>query len=59
MSSAQAVSLLVGAAPFVNAHSSMVEDVLQRAAEIASRTRTVTLTFRRDADVSLILRSLQ
>jgi hypothetical protein len=58
MSSAAAVALLVGSAPYVNHDPDRAELLLDRATEIASAAQRAILTFRRDGDPWPVLRAL-
>jgi hypothetical protein len=58
LSRAQAVSLLVRCAPYVNRDAALGEALLDRAQAIASAAQTAVLTFRRDGEVWPILAAL-
>lgn len=58
MSAAQATSLLVRSAPYVNADRFREEQLMESAAHLARNVHRAVLTFRRDADVWPILRTL-
>jgi hypothetical protein len=58
LSRAEAVSLLVRCAPYVNRDAALGEALLDRAHTIARRAKTAVLTFRRDGDVWPILAAL-
>jgi hypothetical protein len=58
MALADAVALLVRCSPYVNQDPERLPLLLDRAAELASGTRRAILTFRRDADVWSVLKSL-
>jgi hypothetical protein len=58
LSRAQAVSLLVRCAPYVNRDAALGEVLFDRAQAIACGARTAVLTFRRDGDVWPILAAL-
>lgn len=58
LSRAEAVSLLVRCAPYINRDAALGERLLDRAQTIARAARTVALTFRRDGDVWPILAAL-
>ena len=58
MSRAEAVSLVVRSAAYVNVDEQRAEVLLDRAAEIVAASRRAVLTFRRDGDIWPILESL-
>jgi hypothetical protein len=58
MTRAEAVSLVVRSAAYVNVDEPLADALLDRAAEVVAASRRAVLTFRRDGDIWPILESL-